>query len=46
MACNPVLQAQLLNEAGTELGIVMGLCVGHDSLFYKACQGGDHHPWW
>ena len=35
MACNPVLQAQLLNEAGTELNIVMGLCVGHDSLFYK-----------
>ena len=33
--CNPVLQAQLLNEAGTELNIVMGLCVGHDSLFYK-----------
>ena len=29
------LQAQLLNEAGTELNIVMGLCVGHDSLFYK-----------
>lgn len=35
VACNPVLQAQLLNEAGTELNIVMGLCVGHDSLFYK-----------
>ena len=30
-----MLQAQLLNEAGTELNIVMGLCVGHDSLFYK-----------
>lgn len=35
VACNPVLQAQLLNEEGTELNIVMGLCVGHDSLFYK-----------
>lgn len=33
--CNPILQAKLLNEAGTELNIVMGLCVGHDSLFYK-----------
>lgn len=44
VACNPVLQAQLLNEAGTELNIVMGLCVGHDSLFYKHGQGGDHHP--
>ena len=34
-ACNPVLQAQLLAEAGTEFNIVMGLCVGHDSLFCK-----------
>lgn len=33
--CNPVGQAVLLNEAGTELNIVMGLCVGHDSLFIK-----------
>ncbi len=33
--CNPVLQAQLLNEAGTQFNIAMGLCVGHDSLFYK-----------
>ena len=38
IACNPVLQAQLLGEAGTELNIVMGLCVGHDSLFYKHSQ--------
>ena len=33
--CNPILQAELLNKAGTELNIVVGLCVGHDSLFYK-----------
>jgi uncharacterized metal-binding protein len=33
--CNPVGQAKLLNEAGTELNIVVGLCVGHDSLFFK-----------
>jgi len=33
--CNPILQAKLLNEAGTDLNVVMGLCVGHDSLFYK-----------
>jgi uncharacterized metal-binding protein len=33
--CNPVGQAMLLNEAGTELNIVVGLCVGHDSLFFK-----------
>lgn len=33
--CNPVLQAKLLNEHKTDMNIVMGLCVGHDSLFYK-----------
>ena len=33
--CNPILQARLLNEAGTDLNVVIGLCVGHDSLFYK-----------
>ena len=33
--CNPILQAQVLNEAKTDLNIAIGLCVGHDSLFYK-----------
>jgi len=33
--CNPVGQAELLNQAGTGLNIVMGLCVGHDSVFFK-----------
>ncbi len=33
--CNPILQAKILNEAKTDMNIVMGLCVGHDSLFYK-----------
>lgn len=33
--CNPVGQAMLLNKASTNLNIVVGLCVGHDSLFFK-----------
>ena len=33
--CNPVLQAEVLNHESTELNIVVGLCVGHDSLFYR-----------
>ena len=33
--CNPILQAKLLNEEGTDLNLVVGLCVGHDSLLYK-----------
>jgi uncharacterized metal-binding protein len=38
-ACNPIAQAQLLNHAGTELNIMMGLCVGHDALFLKHVEG-------
>ncbi len=34
-SCNPILQAKLLNAEGTDFNIVMGLCVGHDSMFYK-----------
>ena len=33
--CNPIAQAQLLNQAGTQFNICLGLCVGHDSFFYK-----------
>jgi len=36
--CNPVGQAMLLNKAGTKLNIVVGLCVGHDSLFFKRSE--------
>lgn len=34
-SCNPVLQARLLNREQTGLNIIMGLCVGHDSLFSR-----------
>lgn len=37
--CNPVSQAELLNRAGCELNIVLGLCVGHDSLFFRHSRG-------
>jgi uncharacterized metal-binding protein len=33
--CNPIAQAFVMNEEKTEFNIVMGLCVGHDSLFLK-----------
>jgi uncharacterized metal-binding protein len=33
--CNPIGQAMRLNRAGTQLNIMLGLCVGHDSLFIK-----------
>jgi len=36
--CNPIYQAKLLNHEKTEFNILMGLCVGHDSLFFKFVQ--------
>jgi uncharacterized metal-binding protein len=33
--CNPIAQAYLFNEEKTEFNVMMGLCVGHDSLFLK-----------
>lgn len=33
--CNPICQAEILNDAGTDFNIAVGLCVGHDSLFFK-----------
>lgn len=33
--CNPIAQAKLLNKAKTQFNICLGLCVGHDSMFYK-----------
>lgn len=37
-ACNPLLQAELLNKAGTSFNVLVGLCVGHDMLFTKFCE--------
>ena len=33
--CNPILQAKMLNQEKTDLNVIVGLCVGHDSLFIK-----------
>jgi len=37
--CNPVCQAEILNAAGCEFNVVLGLCIGHDSLFFRHAQG-------
>jgi len=31
--CNPVLQAELFNNAETDINVIVGLCLGHDMLF-------------
>jgi uncharacterized metal-binding protein len=32
-SCNPAGQAKYLEVKGTELNIMMGLCLGHDMIF-------------
>lgn len=36
--CNPIGQAEHLNQADTDFNIILGLCVGHDTLFMKYSQ--------
>ena len=36
--CNPAGQAQLLNDAGTQLNVLCGLCVGHDAILAKVSE--------
>ena len=38
VSCNPAGQAMVLADSGTELNVVMGLCLGHDMVFYKKSQ--------
>jgi uncharacterized metal-binding protein len=36
--CSPITQAEILNNEGVDFNILVGLCVGHDSLFIKYAQ--------
>ena len=38
VACNPAGQAQVLNNLGTDLNVVVGLCLGVDCLFSQTSQ--------
>jgi len=33
ISCNPIAQAEIMNQEGTQLNFIYGLCVGHDTLF-------------
>ena len=35
--CNPAAQAEILTNAGCQLAVILGLCVGHDTLFIRHC---------
>ena len=36
--CNPIFQARLLNDQKSEFNILLGLCVGHDAMFFQHAQ--------
>jgi len=36
--CSPIPQAEILNSEQVDLAILLGLCVGHDTLFIKYCR--------
>jgi uncharacterized metal-binding protein len=36
--CNPIAQAMIINHAEVDLAIMLGLCIGHDTLFIKYCD--------
>jgi uncharacterized metal-binding protein len=38
MICNPMAQAELLNREGIQMAFVLGQCVGHDAVTFKALE--------
>ncbi len=36
--CNPVVQAEIMNAEDVDMVVLLGLCVGHDTLFFKYCD--------
>ncbi|MCL0065708.1 DUF1847 domain-containing protein [Dehalococcoidia bacterium] len=36
--CNPIVQAEVLNHEKVDMAIMLGLCMGHDTLFIQYCR--------
>ena len=36
--CNPITQAEVMNRLKVDLAVMLGLCIGHDTLFIKYCR--------
>jgi uncharacterized metal-binding protein len=36
--CSPIVQAEVINAENVDLAIMLGLCIGHDTLFIKYCR--------
>ena len=36
--CNPIAQAKVMNAEQIDFAVLLGLCVGHDTLFFRYCR--------
>jgi len=36
--CNPIVQAMIINRSKVDLAVMLGLCIGHDTLFIRYCE--------
>ena len=36
--CNPIAQAEVLNSEKVDMAVMLGLCLGHDTLFFQYCR--------
>jgi uncharacterized metal-binding protein len=36
--CNPIAQAKVLNSEKVDMAVILGLCMGHDTLFMQYCR--------
>ena len=36
--CSPISQAEIINQSDVDMAIMLGLCIGHDTLFIKYCR--------
>ena len=36
--CNPIAQAEVMEAEEVDLAVLLGLCVGHDTLFFRSCR--------
>jgi uncharacterized metal-binding protein len=36
--CNPIAQAEVLNSVKVDMAVLLGLCMGHDTLFMQYCR--------
>ena len=36
--CNPIAQAEIINRSKVDLAVMLGLCIGHDTLLIQYCR--------